>query len=193
MLQSGHGRRDRRTDRRTEWNQYTPPTTSLFRGYNYRPVGIFIVLSKVYERVMANQILAYFENIFKSLLSAFRKNYSCQSTLLNMVQHFKNSIDKGEYVGCIGMDFSKAFDCLPHHSTICKIWAYGASQSACTFLASYLCWKQCVKISNECSDWDVIMKGIQHGSILGPLISNIFLNDIFYFAKKLHNVWLHWW
>ena len=152
---------------------------------NYRPVSILIVMSKVYERVMANQLLAYFENIFSPLLSAFRKNYGCQSTLLNMVQHFKNCIDNGQFVGCIGMDLSKAFDCLPHRLTICKLRAYGASRNACTLLASYLyCRKQRVKISNECSDWGVITKGIPQGSILGPLIFNIFLNDIFYFAKE---------
>ena len=113
---------------------------------NYRPVSLLIVMSKVYERVMANQLLAYFENIFSPLLSAFRKNYGCQSTLLNMVQHFKNCIDNGQFVGCIGMDLSKAFDCLPHRLTICKLRAYGASRNACTLLASYLyCRKQRVK------------------------------------------------
>ena len=154
---------------------------------NYRPVSILIVMSKVYERVMANQLLAYFENIFSPLLSAFRKNHGCQSTLLNMVQHFKNCIDNGQFVGCIGMDLSKAFDCLPHRLTICKLRAYGASRSACALLASYLyCRKQRVKISHECSDWGVITKGIPQGSILGPLIFNIFLNDIFYFAKECY-------
>ena len=129
---------------------------------NYR----LIVLSKVYERGMANQLLAYFENIFSQFLSAFRKNYVCQSTLLNMAQHFKNCIDDGKYSGCIGMDLSKAFDCLLHHLTIYKLWAYGASQSACTFWASYLyCQKQVVKISNGCSDCGDITKGIPQGSI----------------------------
>ena len=68
----------------------------------------------------------------------FEKNYGCQSTLLNMVQHFKNCIDNGQFVGCIGMDLSKAFDCLPRRLTICKLRAYGASRNACTLLASYL-------------------------------------------------------
>ena len=104
-----------------------------------------------------------------------------------MVQHFKNCIDNGQFVGCIGMDFSKAFDCLPHRLTICKLRAYGASRNAFTLLASYLyCRKQRVKISNECSDWGVITKGIPQGSILGSLIFIIFLNDIFYFAKECY-------
>ena len=104
-----------------------------------------------------------------------------------MVQHLKNCIDNGQFVGCIGMDLSKAFDCLPHGLTICKLRAYGASRNACTLLASYLyCRKQRVRISNECSDWGVITKGFPQGSILCPLIFNIFLNDIFYFAKECY-------
>ena len=64
---------------------------------------MLIVLSNVYEIVMANQLLEYFENIFTPLLSAFRKK-GCHSTLLNMTRHFKNWIDNVEHVGCIGMD-----------------------------------------------------------------------------------------
>ena len=105
---------------------------------NYRPMSILIVMSKVYERVMANQLLAYFENILSPLLSAFRKNYGCQSTLLNMVQHFKNCIDNGQFVGCIGMDLSKAFDRLPHRLTICKLRAYWASRNDTLMINIYL-------------------------------------------------------
>ena len=102
---------------------------------SYRPVSILIVMSKVYERVMANQLLAYFENIFSPLLSAFQKNHGCLSTLLNMLQHFKNCIDNGRFVGCIGIDLSKAFDCLPHRLTTCKLRAYGASPKSMYFVS----------------------------------------------------------
>ena len=93
---------------------------SLFRNkdtlnkINYRPVSILIALSKFYEKAMSLQISEYFNNIFSSLLSAFRKGYSCQSTFLNMIEHFKCVLDRGEYNACISMDISKAFDYLPH-------------------------------------------------------------------------------
>jgi hypothetical protein len=152
---------------------------------NYRPISLLTVMSKVYEHVMAKQLSMYFEAIFSALLSAFRKRYSCQSTLLNMIEKFKTALDNNEHVAAISMDLSKAFDCLPHCLTICKLRAYGVSKKACMLICSYLYKrKQRVKINSTRSKWTDITKGIPQGSIIGPLIFNIFLNDIFYFAEQ---------
>ena len=132
-----------------------------------------------------NNSLIFFDKMFSALLSAFRKRYSCQSTLLNMIEHFKRSLDNGEYVACLSMDLSKAFDCLPHCLTIYKLYSYGASREACTLIASYLRdRKQRIKLGSSRSEWTETFKGVPQGSILGPLIFNIFLNDIFYFVSK---------
>ena len=152
---------------------------------NYRPVSVLPSLSKVYERVMGQQLSNFFDKIFSALLSAFRKRYSCQWTLLNMIEHFKNSLDNSECVACLSMDLSKAFDCLPHCLTICKMYSYGVSREACTLIASYLRdRKQRIKLVNTRSEWTELLKGVPQGSILGPLIFNIFLNDIFYFVSE---------
>ena len=83
------------------------------------------------------------------------------------------------------MDLSKAFDCLPPNLIKAKLIAYGLSDDAVTLADSYLSdRKQCVKISEKCSSFLNIIKGVPQGSILGPLIFNIFLNDIFYFIVK---------
>ena len=71
---------------------------------NYRPVSILIALSKIYEKAVSVQLADHFSHIFSSLLSAFCKGYSCQSTLLNMIGNFKCALDRGEYIACISMD-----------------------------------------------------------------------------------------
>ena len=151
---------------------------------NYRPVSILTAISKMYERAMSSQLIVYFDKIFSSLLSAFRKRHSCDSALLNMVEDFKDALDKGKYVACVSMDLSKAFDCLPHCLALCKLKACGLSTNSCKLIASYLYKrKQRVKINAVRSDWEDLNKGIPQGSILGPLIFNILLNDIFYFVN----------
>ena len=148
-------------------------------------MSVLLSLSKVYERVMGQQLSDLFNKIISALLSAFRKRYGCQSTLLNMIEYFKKSLDSGEYVACLSMDLSKAFDCLPHCLTICKLHSYGVSREACTLIVSYLRGrKQRIKVGNTRSEWAELLKGVPQGSILGPLIFNIFLNDIFYFVSN---------
>ena len=87
------------------------------------------------------------------------------------------------------MDLSKAFDCIPHDLLIAKLHAYGFSFETLTFLNNYLrnC-KQCVKINNICSYFLKILSGVLQGSILGPILFNIFLNNFLCLKKTdLHN------
>ena len=147
-------------------------------------MSTLIALSKIYEKAVSVQLADYFGHIFSSLLPAFRKGYSCQSTLLNMIENFKCALDRGEYIACISMDISKACGYLPHCLTICKLHAYGLSRNACTLIASYMYQrKQLVKIGNIRNSWKETNKGVPKGSILEPLIFNIFMNDLFYFVK----------
>ena len=112
-------------------------------------MSILIALSKICEEAVSVQLADYFSYIFVSLLSAFRKGYSCQSTHLNMTENFKCALDRGEYIACISIDISKAFVCLPHCLTICTLHAYGLSRKACTPIASYIYQRQQrVKIGN---------------------------------------------
>ena len=80
------------------------------------------------------------------------------------------------------MDLSKAFDSIPHGLMLAKLNAYGLSTHACNFLKSYLCdRKQCVKLSTYRSEWKILERGVPQGSVAGPLLFNIFINDIFLF------------
>ena len=70
--------------------------TDNLKKDNYRPESVLPSISKVYERVMGQQLSDFFDKIFSALLSAFIKRHSCQSTLLNMIENFNNSLDNGE-------------------------------------------------------------------------------------------------
>ena len=125
---------------------------------------------------MNDQMTTHFENIFNNLICAYRKGHSCQTVLLRCVEDWKSALDKNCYVGNLFTDLSKAFDCLPHSLLIAKLKAYGCDESVCNLVASFLSnRKQRVKIGDARSEWAPLKKGVPQGSILGPLLFNIFM------------------
>ena len=101
-----------------------------------------------------------------------------------MVEAWKAKLNMGHKVGAIYVDLSKAFDSLNHELLIAKLKCYGIDQHAVELFRSYLSNRyQCCKINITFGDWRKIIAGVPQGSILGPLVFNIFLNDIFFFLK----------
>ena len=121
---------------------------------NYRPVSILPALSKIFERILADQMTEFLNDIFSPSLSAFRKGISCQSILLKMMEDWRKALDDRKYVGAVLMDLSKAFDCMPHNILLAKLQAYGLSSEAITLMRSYLTGRrQRVKIGSSTSSW----------------------------------------
>ena len=152
---------------------------------NYRPVSVLNVFSKIFEKVMKEQITTYMNSHFSPYLSAYRKNYGTQHVLMRLLEEWKNSLDKNYVVGGVLMDLSKAFDCVPHDLIIAKLSAYGFSNSSLMFLLSYLTNReQSTRLNNCYSSFQELVSGVPQGSILGPIIFNIFMNDLFFFSFK---------
>ena len=103
---------------------------------NYRPITVLSILSNIFERVLANQLSIFFQDKFSDFLSAYRKNYSCQSTLLRIVEDIKLALDNKESSAIISLDLSKAFDSLPHALLLDKLKAYKLSSSSIALLTS---------------------------------------------------------